>query len=65
MDFQDQVNEDSDLFFCEQRGKCPRTYYSYILPIYSIVVVLHACINECAPMIGLTRFVLSFLEAIP
>jgi hypothetical protein len=26
MGFQDQVYEDSDLFFCEQRGKCPGTY---------------------------------------
>jgi hypothetical protein len=32
--------------------------------IYSIVVVLHACVYECAPMIGLTRIVLSFLEAL-
>jgi hypothetical protein len=23
MDFQDQVHKDSDLFFCEQQGKCP------------------------------------------
>jgi hypothetical protein len=32
--------------------------------IYSIVVVLHACVNECTPMIGLTRINLSFLEAL-
>jgi hypothetical protein len=24
-------------------------------PIYSIVVVLHACVNECAPLLGFTR----------
>jgi hypothetical protein len=24
-------------------------------PFYSVVVELHACVNECAPMIGLTR----------
>jgi hypothetical protein len=32
-------------------------------PIYSVVVVLHACAIEYAPMIGLTRIALSFLEA--
>jgi hypothetical protein len=32
--------------------------------IYSVVVVLHACVNECAPMIGFTRLDLSFLEAL-
>jgi hypothetical protein len=31
-------------------------------PVYSIAVVLHACVNGCAPMIGLTRLDLSFLE---
>jgi hypothetical protein len=25
-------------------------------PIYYVVVVLHACVNECAPMLGFTRF---------
>jgi hypothetical protein len=30
--------------------------------IYSVVVILHACVNGCAPMIGLTRIDLSFLE---
>jgi hypothetical protein len=33
-------------------------------PVYSIVVVLHAYVNECTPMIGLTRLALSFLEAL-
>jgi hypothetical protein len=32
--------------------------------VYSVVIVLHACVNECAPMIGLTRLALSFLEAL-
>jgi hypothetical protein len=32
--------------------------------IYSVVVVLHVCVIECAPMIGLTRLDLSFLEAL-
>jgi hypothetical protein len=32
-------------------------------PIYFVVVVLHACVIEYAPMIGLTRIDLSFLEA--
>jgi hypothetical protein len=30
--------------------------------IYSVVVVLHAGVNECAPMLGFTRIILSFLE---
>jgi hypothetical protein len=32
--------------------------------VYSIVVVLHACVIECTPMIGLTRMFLSFLKAL-
>jgi hypothetical protein len=32
--------------------------------IYSVVVVLHACVNECTPMIGLTRIDLFILEAL-
>jgi hypothetical protein len=36
----------------------------HIAPIYSVVVVLHAYVNECTPMIGLTRIDLSFLEAL-
>jgi hypothetical protein len=27
----------------------------YNFPIYSVVVVLHACVNKYTPMIGLTR----------
>jgi hypothetical protein len=30
--------------------------------IYSVVVILHAYINGCTPMIVLTRIALSFLE---
>jgi hypothetical protein len=33
-------------------------------PVYSIVKLLHAYVNECASMIGLTRLTLSFLEAL-
>jgi hypothetical protein len=32
-------------------------------PVYSIDVVLYAYVNECTPMIGLSRLDLSFLEA--
>jgi hypothetical protein len=32
--------------------------------IYSVVVVLHAYVNERTPMIGLTRINLSFLEVL-
>jgi hypothetical protein len=36
-----------------------------LLPPYlSALVVLHACVYECTPMIGLTKIVLSFLEAL-
>jgi hypothetical protein len=34
----------------------------YNFPVYSIVVVLHAHVIECAPMLGFTRIGLSFLE---
>jgi hypothetical protein len=38
----------------------------HIAPIYfsifSIVVVLHAGVNECTPMLGFTRIGLSFLD---
>jgi hypothetical protein len=30
--------------------------------IYFVAIVLHACINECAPMFGSTRIGLSFLK---
>jgi hypothetical protein len=63
-DFQGQVFEDLQLFFPEKQGKCLWTYCTYIFSIYSVVVVLHACVNECASMIGLTRLDLSFLEAL-
>jgi hypothetical protein len=33
-------------------------------PIYSVAVVLHVCVNKCAPMIGLARIDLYFLEAL-
>jgi hypothetical protein len=32
--------------------------------VYSVVVVLDACVNGCAPMLGFTRIDLSFLEAL-
>jgi hypothetical protein len=32
--------------------------------VYYVVVVLHACVNEHAPMLGLTRIDLSFLETL-
>jgi hypothetical protein len=32
--------------------------------IYSVPIILDACVIECAPMIGLTRLALSFLEAL-
>jgi hypothetical protein len=31
-------------------------------PVYSVVVVLHVCVNECATILGFTRIDLSFLE---
>jgi hypothetical protein len=34
----------------------------YNFPVYSVVVVLHARVIECAPMLGFTRIALSFLE---
>jgi hypothetical protein len=33
-------------------------------PIYSVIIVLHACVNECTPLIGLSSLALSFLEAL-
>jgi hypothetical protein len=33
-------------------------------PVYYVAAVLHAHVIECAPMIGLIRIVLSFLEAL-
>jgi hypothetical protein len=33
-------------------------------PVYSVAVVLHGCVNECAPMKGFTRINLSFLDAL-
>jgi hypothetical protein len=60
MGFQDQTYLDSDLFFCEQKN---RSKYCMIVHI-PIIVVLHAFVYECAPMIRLARIVLSFLEAL-
>jgi hypothetical protein len=41
--------------------------FEHIAPIYfhvySLATVSHAHVIECAPMIGLTRIILSFLEA--
>jgi hypothetical protein len=33
-------------------------------PIYSVDVVLHACVNGCAPMLRFTRIGISFLETL-
>jgi hypothetical protein len=71
-DFQDQVYED----FKSKYMRTPilsfqsneASVLEHIAPIYflvySVVVVLHACVIECTPMIGLTRLDLSFLEAL-
>jgi hypothetical protein len=32
------------------------------VPVYSVVVVLHASVNECTSMIMFTRIALSFLD---
>jgi hypothetical protein len=34
----------------------------YNFPIYSVVVVSHARVIDCAPMLGFARIALSFLE---
>jgi hypothetical protein len=71
-DFQEQVYEDFKMkytwtpIFSFQSNEI--SFLEHITPIYffiySVVVVLHACVYEYAPMIGLTRIVLSFLEAL-
>jgi hypothetical protein len=33
-------------------------------PVYSVAIILHARVIECAPMIGLTTLALSLLEAL-
>jgi hypothetical protein len=66
--FQDEVYEDfkikctRSLIFSFQRNETSVLEHiaPIYFPIYSIVVVLHAWVNECAPMIGLTKLVLSF-----
>jgi hypothetical protein len=68
--FQDEVYEDFNtkhtrtLIFSFQSNEASE--HEHITPInfhvYFVVVVLHASINECTPMIGLTRIVLSLLE---
>jgi hypothetical protein len=37
---------------------------SIYFTVYSIDVLLYACVNGCTPMIGLTRIDLSFLETL-
>jgi hypothetical protein len=70
-DFQHQVDEDFKtkhtriLIFSFQSNET--SVLEHIAPIYfliySVVVVLHAGVNECTPMLGFTRIILSFLEA--
>jgi hypothetical protein len=36
--------------------------HPYNFLVYFVVVVLHAHVVECAPMLGFTRIALSFLE---
>jgi hypothetical protein len=62
--YQDQTYEDSDLFFCEQEASILEHIAPIYPPIYSVIVVLHACVYESTPMIGLNRVVLSFDEAL-
>jgi hypothetical protein len=67
---QDQVYEDFEinymrtLNFSFQRNEA--SALKHIAPtyfhVYSIHVILHAHVNGCAPMLGFTRIILSFLE---
>jgi hypothetical protein len=41
MGFQDVLYEDSDLFSCEERGKCPLPFCTYYFLVYSVEVELH------------------------
>jgi hypothetical protein len=61
--FQDQIYEDSKSeymrtlvfsFQCNETSVLEHIAPIYF-PVYSVVVVLHACVSVCAPMIGLTR----------
>jgi hypothetical protein len=58
--FQDQLYEDS--FFQSNKSSVFEHIAPIYFPIYSVVLVLHTCVNECANMIGLTRRALSFLK---
>jgi hypothetical protein len=66
--FQDEVYEDfkikctRSLIFSFQSNETSVLEHiaPIYFPIYSIDVVLHAWVNECAPMIELTKLVLSF-----
>jgi hypothetical protein len=61
VDFQDQVYEDSDIFFCEQRASVLE-HFAPIFFIYSIELELHdrkVCFAHLC--YGLTRVELSFL----
>jgi hypothetical protein len=71
-DFQDQVYEDfktrymkTPIFSFQSNEESVLEHIAPIyFPVYSVVVVLHACVNEYPPIIGLTRIVLFFLEAL-
>jgi hypothetical protein len=54
------IREHRSFLFKAMRQLYLNILHLYI-PIYSVVVVLHACVNECASMIELTRLALSLL----
>jgi hypothetical protein len=69
--FQDKVYEDFNIkytrtltFSFQSNEEVSLNVLHIYFPVYSIIVVLHARVNECALMLGLTRFDLSFLEAL-
>jgi hypothetical protein len=55
-DFQDQVFEESNVFFSGQQDKCPLSLCTYCVPVYSIVC--RNCmigVSLCTPMLETTR----------
>jgi hypothetical protein len=57
-DFYEQVFEDYEVFFSGQHGKCPRSFCTYCIPIYSIV--FRNCmigVSLCAPILELLEIV--------
>jgi hypothetical protein len=48
--------------FVSNEASLPEHIAPIYPPIYSVIVVLHACVYECAPMLGFTRINYSFLE---